>query len=272
VPAAGHVLLVVLENHGFGQVIGSPAMPYLNSLATQNGLAANYFANTHPSIGNYFMLTVGAIETNDDSFSGTVSDDNLVRALNMAGKAWKAYAQSLPTVGYTGNDLLPYVKHHNPFAYLSDVTTSSVQAANLVPLTQLASDVNAGTLPSFAFLLPDIQNDAHDCPAGMTVCTDSDKLAAADNWLKSNIDPIIKSAAFSNSLLIITFDEALDSDTLNGGGHVATVLVGTHVKSGFTSTTLFQHQDTLRLILEALSVSDRPNTTSTAHSMAEFFQ
>ena len=59
VPAASHVFLVVLENHGFSQVIGSPSMPYLNSLASQGALAANYFANTHPSIGNYFMLTTG---------------------------------------------------------------------------------------------------------------------------------------------------------------------------------------------------------------------
>ena len=32
-PAADHVFLVVLENHAFNQVIGSPFMPYLNSLA-----------------------------------------------------------------------------------------------------------------------------------------------------------------------------------------------------------------------------------------------
>ncbi len=272
VPTADHVFLVVLENHSFSQVVGNPAMPYLNSLAMQNGLAANYFANTHPSIGNYFMLTVGAIESNDDAFSGTVSDDNLVRALTGSGKSWKAYLESLPAVGYTGNDMLPYVKHHNPFAYLTDVTNSSAQAANLVPLTQLAPDLNAGTLPNFAFLLPNIQNDAHDCPTGMSVCTDSDKLAAADRWLKSNLDPIIMGTDFKNSILIIVFDESVPTDTTNGGGQVATVLLGTHVKPGFASKTQFQHQDTLRLILEALQVSDRPNAAATANSMAEFFQ
>src|SRR5437016_3356825 len=101
VPIADHIFLVVLENHSFSQVVGNPAMPYLNSLAMQNGLAANYYANTHPSIGNYFMLTVGAMESNNDAFSGTVSDDNLVRALTGSGKSWKAYLESLPAVGYT---------------------------------------------------------------------------------------------------------------------------------------------------------------------------
>jgi len=42
-------------------VIGKPSMPYLNSLANTYGLATQYYANTHPSNGNYFMLTTGQI-------------------------------------------------------------------------------------------------------------------------------------------------------------------------------------------------------------------
>jgi hypothetical protein len=53
----------MLENHSYGQVIGNPAMPYLNSLATAHSLAADYFADAHPSIPNYFMLTTGNFET-----------------------------------------------------------------------------------------------------------------------------------------------------------------------------------------------------------------
>src|SRR6185312_262998 len=59
IPAVDHVFLVMEENHGFSQVIGSAAMPYFNSLAAQHALATQYFANAHPSIGNYFMLTTG---------------------------------------------------------------------------------------------------------------------------------------------------------------------------------------------------------------------
>src|SRR5690348_18126081 len=76
-----HVFLIVEENHSYSDVIGNSSMPYFNSLASQYGLATQYFANTHPSIGNYFMLTTGKIETNDDSFIGTISDDNIVREL-----------------------------------------------------------------------------------------------------------------------------------------------------------------------------------------------
>lgn len=271
-PAADHVFLIVLENHAFNQVIGSPFMPYLNSLATQHSLAMNYFANTHPSIGNYFMLTTGNIETNNDAFTGTVSSDSIPRAFAAAGKTWKAYMESLPSVGYTGGDVYPYFKHHNPFAYMTDVLGSSAETANLVPFTQLSSDLTAGALPSFGFIAPNAEDDAHDCPTGGSACLDTDKLTAADNWLKTHIDPLIHSPALANSVFIIVFDESLDVDLVNGGGQVAMVMAGSHVKAGFKSTTLFQHQSTLRLVLDLLRVTDHPGNSATAPTMQEFFQ
>ena len=271
-PAADHVFVVVLENHSFSQVIGSPSMPYLNGLAAQNSLAANYFANSHPSIGNYLMLTTGQIETTDDAFNGTISDDNVVRAFAGAGKAWKAYMQSIPSAGFLGGDVLPYERDHNPFSFFSDVQSSPAQAANIVPFTQFSADMAANALPNFSFIVPDVEHDAHSCPNGGMTCADSDRLTAADTWLKNNIDPLIKSSAFTNSVLIITFDEGDSTDLANGGGQVATVLVGSHVKAGFRSMTFFQHQSTLRLILDLLKVGNRPGASATAASMNEFFQ
>lgn len=267
-----HVFLVVLENHSFSDVLGGGAMPFLRSLATQHGLAANYFANTHPSIGNYFMLTTGQLVTNDDSFTGTVAEDNIARALAAAGKTWKAYLENLPSVGYTGPDVFPYLKHHNPFAYFTDVLNSPAQAANLVPFPQIFSDLGAATLPQFVYIVPNVQNSAHDCPSGGTACTDADKLAAADRWLQANIGPLINNPSLANSVFIITWDESSSTDMANGGGQVATVLVGAHVKPAFTSSTFFQHQSTLRLILELLQVKDFPGSSAGAPQMGGFFQ
>src|ERR1700756_329577 len=129
-PTFSHVILVVEENHSYSDVIGSSAMPYLNSLASQYGLATQYFANGHPSIPNYLMLTTGQMETFDDNFSGIISDDNIVRELFNAGKSWKAYEESIPSPGYLGGDVTPYVRRHNPFSYLSDVQNDPSQAAN----------------------------------------------------------------------------------------------------------------------------------------------
>ena len=81
VPASQHVVVVVEENHDYSQVIGTGAMPYLSGLANQYGLATQYYANTHPSIGNYFMMTTGQIITNNDNYNSVVTADNLVRHL-----------------------------------------------------------------------------------------------------------------------------------------------------------------------------------------------
>jgi acid phosphatase len=247
-------------------------MPYLNSLATAHGLAANYFADAHPSIPNYFMLTTGNLETFDDSFTGIITDNNIVRALNGATKSWKAYVESLPSTGYTGPNTGTYLKRHNPFAYLSDVTGSATQASNMVPFSQLSGDLAAGTLANFVYILPNSQDDAHDCPGGGTTCTDDQKLAAADSWLKANIDPLINSPKFGNSVLFITFDESVTTDVTDGGGQVMTVLVGPHVKPAFRSSTMYQHQSLLRTVLELLKVSDMPGASAVSNSMGEFFQ
>ncbi|HZU43461.1 MAG TPA: alkaline phosphatase family protein, partial [Terriglobales bacterium] len=130
-PASNHVVLLVEENHGYSDVIGNPAMPYLNGLAAKYGLATQYYANTHPSIGNYFMLTTGQIVTNDDTFVGVINVDDIVQHLQTAGKTWKAYAESLPYAGYTGGNAGPYLKRHNPLSYFSEVVNSN-EKFNLV--------------------------------------------------------------------------------------------------------------------------------------------
>src|SRR5213079_1687758 len=160
----GHVFIVTEENTDYSSVIGSSSMPYLNGLAAQYGLATNYYANTHPSIGNYFEMTMGQVFTNNDGYLAAIDQDNVVRQLLLAGKTWKAYAESLPSVGYTGGDKYPYIKHHTPLAYFSDVVNSSVQKQNLVPFTRFAQDLANGTLPAYAFVTPNMYHNAHDCP------------------------------------------------------------------------------------------------------------
>lgn len=271
VPQFGHVFLVVEENQSYQNVIGSSSMPYLNQLANRYGLATNYYANTHPSIGNYFWLTTGQVITNDSNFSGTVTADNLVRQLVANGKSWHSYAESLPTIGYTGADQYPYVRRHNPFAYFSDVV-GTTQANNLVPFSQFSTDLNTNQLPNFSFIIPNQYNNAHDCPQAIPSCTNADKLVAADNWLKNNIDPLLASATFrQDGLLIIVFDESVDADTANGGGHVAALVISSKANQAFQSAVLYQHQTTLRTIAQGLGLSSFPGASATAPGMAEFF-
>src|SRR5437016_10339421 len=240
-PSFNHVYIVVEENTDYTSVIGSFSMPYLNGLAQQYGLATQYYANTHPSIGNYFMMTVGKIITNDDNYSSVVSDDNVVRRLLAAHKTWKSYAEDLPSVGYTGGDVGNYARKHNVFALLSDVANDSTQRKNLVPFTQFATDLANGTQPDFSNIVPNLCNDAHDCSLG-----------TADTWLQNNIAPLLASATFQrDGLLLITFDEA-GSDNTHGGGRIAWIVVSSKATAQYQSTTLYQHPIKLRLPPEAL--------------------
>ncbi|GAC1668216.1 MAG: hypothetical protein NVS9B4_24070 [Candidatus Acidiferrum sp.] len=260
----GHVVIVVEENANYGDVIANPAMPYLNGLANQYGLASNYFANAHPSIPDYFELTTGKTLTLIDASTPElfpVSSDNVVRELLAAGKTWKSYAEDLPSVGYTGGDTGRYAVRHNPLAYMTDVQNDPVQVKNLVPFTQFPADLSSGNLPNYSFIVPNLCNDAHDC-----------SLATADAWLKKNLDPLIQSPAFQkDGLLIIVFDEANLLDFTSGGGHVAAVMVSPFAKRNYKSIAFYQHQSVLRLTLEGLGVTKLPGDAATAPAMWEFF-
>src|ERR1700704_406919 len=46
------IVVVVLENREFNEIIGRPSAPYINALARQSAVAANYPAVSHPSLPN----------------------------------------------------------------------------------------------------------------------------------------------------------------------------------------------------------------------------
>ena len=263
-----HVFILMEENHGWNSVVGNPQMPYLNSLFQQYSVAQGYFANTHPSIGNYFMLTTGQIITNNDGYNGTVYDDNIVRELLAAGKSWKEYSDSIPYQGYYGGDSGYYAERHNPCSYFSDVRGDPNQQQNLVPFTQLATDIANHALPNYGFIVPNNLHDAHD-----------GTLAQADAWLQANIPQLLNSPDFNTpggGLLIITWDEAETSDSQFGGGHITWVAVGPNVRQQYPPAKsefpvrLYQHPSTLRFMMQLLGLTQYPGAAATAPDMNEF--
>lgn len=152
------------------------------------------------------------------------------------------------------------------------MANSSVQKLNLVPFSHFAGDLANHQLPNFSFIIPNVNHDGHDCPTGPSGCTDAQKLATADSWLKSNIAPLLSNPAFQqDGILIIVFDESVDSDTAHGGGHIAAIVIGPGVKKGSKSTALYQHQNVLRTVLDGLGVSTYPGAAATAADMGDLF-
>jgi hypothetical protein len=62
IPHQDHIFVIMMENHGYEQVISNPNEPYLNSLITNKkvNLATNYFAVGHPSLTNYLEIVGGS--------------------------------------------------------------------------------------------------------------------------------------------------------------------------------------------------------------------
>jgi acid phosphatase len=272
----GHVVFVVLENHSYSEIIGNPLMPYYNGLANQYASATQFWPNVHPSQPNYFIFTTGNVFYQTTTLpAGT---PNVVASLRAAGKSWKAYFETTTTSACT-------------FRYLPEVAASSAELAKIVTVTQFDADVANGTLPAYSMVHPSTSNSGHSCANGDLNCPG---LQVADNWLKTHLDPYIKSPGFiaNNDLLLIGFDEGdLGLQACNGpitipltsaeaaagawtcGDHAPLVLIGPGVKPGYKSTTLYHDESIPRVMLEGLGItSGLPAHAATAASMAEFFR
>jgi phosphatidylinositol-3-phosphatase len=266
-PQNPHVVLVMEENQSYSTVVGSSSWPTLNDLISNGALPTNYFASTHPSIGNYLMLTTGQILTNDDNSTQVWNVDNLARRMLAAGVSFRIYAEGI-SQGYVGGDTGTYLIRHNPFALLSDVADSpTVANAHIFPFSQFANDLANGNLPEFSYIVPDVNDDAHNGTPQQ-----------ADSWLLNQVvNPLSNDAAFQpggDGVLIVDFDEAADSDTSYGGGHVSPVFWGPVVKSGYqqTTSTVYQHPSMLREIMQLLNLPNPPGAAASAPSMNEFFK
>jgi hypothetical protein len=283
VPKVRHVLIVLEENTNYADVCGpnNTSMPFLCSLKSQGSFSANYYSPTHPSIGNYDDLGWGVVTTNDDSCAPNTcgfpySGDNIVRELQAASQTWKGYAESLPSTCYLGGDSGLYAVRHSPIPYISDVQSNCLNRYVAFEDTNLgfAHDLANNTLPNYAFITPNLCDDAHDCTLpGSPI---------PDQWLQNNVvQPLLDSGHLNpttgDTILIVTFDESNVDDT-NGGGLVYWFIMGTGVKQNYQSTGpgvspgFYSHESTLRVIAEMLGASvSGLGGAANAPDMAEFF-
>lgn len=233
---------MVLENHGYDQVIGNPDAPFLNGLTERGALATRYYGITHPSLPNYLALIGGSTFGIDENCTDcSARGSNLGTQLSRSNLSWRAYMEDMPEACYEGDEPSGYAKRHNPFMYFPSISDNPTRCENVVPATQLDEDLSQGALPAFTWVTPNLCNGAHDC--GLDV---------ADRWLSSLV-PRITANLGEDGFLAITFDEN-GEDTADptccepGGGRVATFLVGPGVKQGKRLNTTFDHYSLLATI------------------------
>lgn len=219
-PAYSHVFLVLMENRGYGAIVGSRSAPYLNgTLIAHGAVAANYHAVAHPSLPNYIALQSGqtaGITTDCSPGPGcTANVPNLADRLEASGRSWKAYEESMPRPCAT-KDSGAYAVRHDPFVYFDDVRGDAGRcASHVVPLPQLTADLRSGHIPEFAFITPNVRDDMHD-----------GSVEEGDRWLREELPPLLGTPG---TLVIVTWDEAGDTQP---GNQVAAIFDGPGVAAG----------------------------------------
>jgi phospholipase C len=219
-----HTVVIVLENREFDEVIGASDARYFNQLASRGALAVSFHAITHPSLPNYLALVGGSTFGISEDCSGCLaSGPNLATQLSAAGKTWRAYMGAMPSACFTGAEVGGYAKKHNPFMYFPSVASHPSLCARDVPEARLRADLAHGRLPAFAWISPDLCEDAHSCA-----------FSSADEYLHGVVPQLLRHLG-SNGLLVITFDEGTTSAGCCGGaagGRIATILLGPRVRRG----------------------------------------
>jgi acid phosphatase len=229
VPRPDHVVVVVEENRSFADIVGNPAAPYLNSLASSGALFTASFAVAHPSQPNYLALFSGSTQgVTDDSCPHTFSTGNLGAQLTSAGLSFAGYSESLPGGGYTGCSAGEYARKHAPWVNFPSVPS--------LPLQAFPADYAA--LPTVSFVVPNLANDMHD-----------GSITQGDTWLRTNLDGYARWAASHHSLLVVTWDE----DDNSQANQIPTIVVGTRVKPGHYRERI-DHYSLLRTLETAYSL------------------
>jgi hypothetical protein len=212
IPRPDHTVVVIMENHAYGDVIGNGSAPYINFLKIAGANFTDSHAVTHPSQPNYLALFEGDTENlSDNSCPHTFSAVNLASGLLTSGQTFVGYSESMPSFGYTGCDSGNYARRHNPWVNYANVPAS-------VNLTFDSFPADFRDLPTVAYVVPDLCHDMHDC-----------SVATGDAWLESRLNAYVQWAGSHNSLFILTFDEDAGNTATN---QIPTIFVGPMVQPG----------------------------------------
>lgn len=221
-PRYAHIFVVIEENKGLSQIMTHPEWtPEFHALAAEYGVASQFYAEVHPSEGNYVAMLGGdtfGIHDDDAFFckpglknefcekSGrpdyvdhSIAARSLVDQLEEKGLSWKAYMEDIPGAGSlvprwpTGahpvkglpNEL--YAAKHNGFVNFRSVHDKSMPTlmTHLVGFVDLDSDLASGDMPNYAHIVPDQCNDMHGLGK-------DDGTNVPEDCMKGNLEGLIR--------------------------------------------------------------------------------
>jgi phosphatidylinositol-3-phosphatase len=207
-PRYEHIFVIIAENRNYQQIIGNVNAPKINHLAATYGLSTQFFAEVHPSEGNYLAMLGGdtfGIHDDDAWYckpgmldrycpSASVASsyvDHTVRARSLMNQlserrlSWKGYFESIPALGskavfypnaqnpVAGLPNMLYASKHNGLINFSTVQNDHALTHKLVGFDELFTDLASGHVPNYAYIAPNECNDMHGLD-GANVPSDCD--------------------------------------------------------------------------------------------------
>ena len=272
-----HVIVLVLENHSYSQILGSSSAPNLNRLASSCGVASNYHSISHPSLPNYLALTAGStFGLATDVCHCSLAVGGVFRQMALSGQRWGVYAESMPRACWVGStSALGYTSRHNPPVYFRPLW-SSCRAHDRrlgVPTSgPLDTALRDGSLPAYSLIVPNLCNDMHNC-----------SISTSDAWVGRWVRRIQNSYAYQRqpTAIFILWDEGTGghigagencaSHLADQSCHVPLIVVSRFVRPGTAIRAYFTHYSLLRAIEVMLHVRPLRRAATAPRGLASAF-
>lgn len=280
------IFVIAMENQSLTAIDGNTTdAPYINGTLLTAYAHTTSFTDELPLVNSephYVWMESGTNKFSDTTFTtdndpsmsnSTSSTAHLATQLNTAGISWTSYQEGMTpgTCPVSSISSTFYAAKHDPFVFFQDIagnppaTGTAGCIAHHKPLSALGGDLGAA-VSRYNFITPDLCHDMHGdsaCSQGTDV---SGNIHAGDNWLMTNLQPIIDYAMANNGYVFITWDEG-DKQTLQ----TPFIAIGKHVKAGYTGTVAYNHSSMLKSEEEILGVPILP-TVMSASDLADLFE
>jgi IPT/TIG domain len=259
----GKLVVIVLENETYDNIVGNSQAPYLNQLISQGDLFTNYTAVASGSTPDYLAMTSGLTS------ALSPPSPNVFQAIDGSGSlTWKEFMESMPgncasgtSAAVPGTSVPLYTASHDPdYQYRASTTCST----NDVPMT--TSTFNPASLPDLSYIVPNQCDDMHTLPASGQACpayfgsnSGTSLINMGDNWL-ATVVPIL--LAQPNVTVLVTWDEGTGSST--PPEHVVTLEAGAGVTAGALDGTAYNHYGLEAGLYRYFGLGTAPNAGATA--------
>lgn len=219
-----HVVMAIMENHSFSQIMDGDQARFIQELARQGALFTRSFGLLHPSQPNYLALFSGSTHGVTDDDDHTLDGATLADVLKDRGKTFVGYVE----------DGSP--RKHNPW--------ESFRPSRSVGRSFGDFPSDFAELPTVSFVIPNEQHDMHD-----------GSVAQGDAWLYRSLGRYAEWCRYHNSLFILTFDE--DNDRAKN--RILTLFFGEGVVPGDYHQRI-DHYSVLRTMLALYGLSPLDQT------------